>query len=206
MEDWDQLIDNGYKEITYGNIRKNMYLISPDGKIFSKYKASRESESNFLSPKPDRDGYLELALRTENNKPRFFKIHQLVALTYLGCPPGNMKDPTVNHKDGNILNNHYFNLEWMERSVNSSIRENKGTGELNHEAKLTEVQVEEICNLLINSNLTFKQIAELYGVNKSTVNNIKRHKNWKYITDKYDFSCRKSIRVNGRFRSANMSL
>lgn len=65
MEDWDQLIDNGYKEITYGNIRKNMYLISPDGKIFSKYKASRENESNFLSPKPDRDGYLELALRTE---------------------------------------------------------------------------------------------------------------------------------------------
>lgn len=205
-QDLDQLMDDNFKEITYDNIRKDMYFISPTGDIFSKYKASRKSKSNFLSPKLDKYGYLVIALRTEENKPRFFTIHQLVALTYLGCPPDYMKDPTVNHKDGNRLNNHYSNLEWIERSVNSSIRKNKGYGVLNHEAKLTEIQVEEICELLINSALTLEQIGRLYGVNKSTIHHIKCHKSWKYITNKYVFSCRKSIRVNGRFNCINTNL
>lgn len=67
-QDLDQLMDDNFKEITYDNIRKDMYFISPTGDIFSKYKASRKSKSNFLSPKLDKYGYLVIALRTEENK------------------------------------------------------------------------------------------------------------------------------------------
>jgi len=50
----------------------------------------------------------------------------LVAIFFIGPPPVDLKDPTVNHIDGNITNNHFTNLEWMERGKNSSIRLNKG--------------------------------------------------------------------------------
>ena len=35
--------------------------------------------------------------------------------------------------------------------------------------------------------MPFKQIAEKYQVHDSTINNIKNKKNWKEITEKYDF-------------------
>lgn len=194
------LVDNKYKEITYGNIRKNMYFISPDGKIFSTYL------KDFMIPRPDKDGYLEIGIRTNENKQKFFKIHKLVALTFIGEPPSNIKDPTIDHIDSNKLNNHYSNLRWIERGTNSSIRKNTCIGELNHEAKLNEKQVEEICDLLLNTEFTFKQIAEIYNVDKSTINNIKCHKNWKNVTKKYDFSCRKTIREKGVFKCINTNI
>ena len=115
-----------------------------------------------------------------------------------------MKDPTINHIDGNILNNHYSNLEWIERSTNSSIRKNKGQGENNHEAKLTAADVQKICELLINSNLTIKEISDIYKVHKSTIHKIKKKETWKTITSLYNFDCRAVIRnERGQFQSVN---
>ena len=74
----------------------------------------------------------------------------------------------------------------------------------NHEAKLNENQVHEICNLLVNSDLTFEEIGKRYNVDKSTINNICRKKNWKNITKDYDFSCRITIRNSkGQFQVIN---
>jgi predicted XRE-type DNA-binding protein len=98
-----------------------------------------------------------------------------------------MKDPTVDHIDGNITNNHYKNLRWLERGENSSCRVNKGQGELNHEAVLTEQQVHKICKLLQEGNMSLHQIGQLFGVSKSTISNIKRKKNWTHIVNQYNF-------------------
>ena len=71
----------------------------------------------------------------------------------------------------------------------------------------TDEQVEEICNLLINTELSYQEIGNMFSVEKSTINNIKNHKNWKYITSKYDFSCREVIRDElGRFRQINTNI
>ncbi len=43
------------------------------------------------------------------------KIHILVALYFIDNP-NNLE--TVNHKDGNKLNNHYKNLEWLTLKQN----------------------------------------------------------------------------------------
>lgn len=43
-------------------------------------------------------------------------VHRLVALTYLGPPPA--PGMQVNHRDGNKLNNHWENLEWMTAKEN----------------------------------------------------------------------------------------
>lgn len=139
------------------------------------------------------------------NSKKYFRVTTLVAFAYIGEPPKTLKDPTINHIDGNILNNHYSNLEWVERGVNSSIRNNKGQGELNHEAKLTKEQVVEICELLVNTNLSYKEICNRFNITKSAISLIKNQKTWKEITSQYDFSCRINIRnEKGQFENINI--
>lgn len=174
----DKIMPN-YKMLTCKDIKKNLYQINEHGQIYSNYLGRK------LTPKKDKDGYMVFDLRKENGGSSTFRVAALVLLTFAGNPPQNMKDPTVNHIDGNIGNNCVCNLEWMERGLNSSIRKNKGVGEQNHEAKLTENQVIKICKLLIDGSLSYKEISKIFGVSKSTINNIARGDNWKYITCKY---------------------
>lgn len=185
--------------ICYKNVKEGLYLIDEYGNIYSKYK------KDFLSPSKDKDGYLRIKLSggSRNNKC-YARVATLVAWTYIGPPSSLIQDPTINHKDGNILNNHFSNLEWIERSKNSSIRLNKGIGENNHEAKLTEQQVHEICHLLIDTNLSYQEICNKYNITKSTISAIKTQKHWKDITKQYDFSCRQVIRnEKGQFENIN---
>lgn len=167
------------KILKYKNV-KPIYKIDENGNIYSEYK------KDYLKPKKDKDGYLEISLAGKN-KTIFVRIATLVAYNFIGNPPVNMEDPTIDHIDNNRLNNYYKNLRWIERSKNSSIRKNKGIGELNHESKLTENQVFRICELLMENKLTLKEIADLFNVSKYTINNIKMKKNWIYITNKYNF-------------------
>lgn len=60
-------------------------------------------------------GYKEVLLYL-NNKPKYVTIHRLVALAFLSNPENK---PTVNHKDGNKLNNYVGNLEWATYQENN---------------------------------------------------------------------------------------
>ena len=182
------------KQIKYRDI-KPIYFIDEYGNIYSKYK------KDFLKPKKDKNGYLNIGLAAKN-KTIYVRVATLVAYCFIGKPPKTIKNITVDHIDGNILNNHYTNLRWLERSTNSSIRKNrnKSSGELNHEAKLTEKEVLEISELLMEDKLSLKQIGNIYNVSKYTISNIKRKVNWTTVTKNYTFP--KSIvkrNSNGRF-------
>lgn len=98
-----------------------------------------------------------------------------------------MIDPTIDHKDGNKQNNYRKNLRWLERGDNAKCRKKKGIGSQNPAAILNEENVVEICNLLSNTPMSLQQIANKYNVHKSTISKIKRKKNWRHITNKYDF-------------------
>lgn len=169
------------KQIKYKDV-KPIYFIDEFGNIYSKYK------KDFMKPKKDKNGYLSITL-SGFNKTIYVRIATLVIYSFVGKPPKIIQDPTVDHIDGNILNNHYTNLRWLERSVNSSIRKNRGksSGELNHEAKLTKKQVLEISELLVEDKLSLKQIGDIYNVSKSTISNIKRKVNWIDTTRNYTF-------------------
>ena len=189
------------KPVIYKNVKRGLYLIDEYGNIYSNYK------KDFLIPNKDKDGYLKIKLSGgSKNNHCYTRIATLVGYHFLGKPPQNLKDPTINHIDGNITNNYYKNLEWIERGTNSSIRNNKGEGETNHEAKLTTKQVQEICDLLLKTDLTYEQIASKYNTKKNTIADIKNHKTWKTITKQYDFSCRQLIRENGKFKTVNLNL
>lgn len=180
----DNIIYNNciFVELNFKNVKRNMYYINSKGDIYSTYL------KDLLSQNRDKYGYKSVSLQTIDGKRTTCHVHTLVMYTFKGNPPINLKDPTVDHIDGNLLNNTPKNLRWIERGENSSIRKIKPNGELNGQSVLTESEVLEICDLLLENKLTLKQIGDMYGVEKSTISNIKRKKTWGYLTKDFDFT------------------
>ena len=78
------------------------YKIFENGDVYSNFtKKFLKTDIN--------NGYASVTLFI-NKKPFRIKVHRLVALLWLDENKENK--PTINHKDGNKLNNHYTNLEY----------------------------------------------------------------------------------------------
>jgi len=78
------------------------YKINSNGDIWSNKLKRR------LDPPTDKDGYQRIGL-WKNQVQRKYRVHRLVALNFIPNPENK---PTVNHIDGDILNNNVSNLEW----------------------------------------------------------------------------------------------
>lgn len=65
-----------------------------------------------LKPNKTKCGYLQVGL-SKNNSLMSYTVHTLVAVAFI---PNTENKPTVNHKDGNKLNNNDWNLEWATKS------------------------------------------------------------------------------------------
>lgn len=101
------------------------YLVSASGDVYSyKRKVVRK-----LTPRVNIWGYVTVALRRPDKTKLTAFVHRLVAYAWLGeCPPNKEE---INHKDGNKLNNHYSNLEWVTKKENQQHRRhvlNKNNG------------------------------------------------------------------------------
>ena len=94
---------------------KQMYFINEYGVVFSTYN------NDVLKQSKDRDGYLSLSLRKKNNETTKQRVATLVAYSFIGSPPLDMEDPTVDHIDKDRTNNHFSNLRWIERGENARI-------------------------------------------------------------------------------------
>ncbi len=79
------------------------YIVFENGDIYSNYVG------RLLKPDVTIHGYKQVTLYI-NGHSRRVKVHKLVALLWLGEQPEDK--PTINHKDGSKLNNHYSNLEY----------------------------------------------------------------------------------------------
>lgn len=86
---------------------EGLYAITKDGQVWS-YR-----RNIFLRP-TTRKGYLAVYL-SRNGKGKTFYIHRLVALAYVPNPD-NLE--TVDHIDGNKMNNNVDNLQWLSRINN----------------------------------------------------------------------------------------
>lgn len=175
-----QVEDYKIYPINVCNILTGYYGITSDGCIYNlkRRKPMRATD--------DADGYYKISLCTNEmvgneHKRRTFRVSKLVMLVFGGNPPEDMIDATVDHIDGNKKNNNVSNLRWLERAVNSSVKVNVANGERNGSAKLTDSDVIAIRDLLSNGQHTLKQIGDMFGVSKSTINNINRNVNWKHI-------------------------
>ncbi len=89
------------------------YFITEDGDVISFKKYGNKSWRK-LKPRIQKNGYVFVIL-SKNGKHFKKIIHRLVSLAFLPNPENK---PQVNHIDGNKLNNHYTNLEWITASEN----------------------------------------------------------------------------------------
>jgi hypothetical protein len=98
------------KYINIEEIEK-FYRIEEDGTIFSLRK------NRYLLPSFNTAGYLFVNLTTspDGKNGTLYSVHRIVATKYLGQCPENLE---TSHKDGNKLNNHYTNLEYLSHAKN----------------------------------------------------------------------------------------
>lgn len=153
-----------------------LYQVSNTGKVKSLIKGI------ILKGCPDKNGYLRVLLYNKNRK--LFGIHRLVINTFIE----NVNSyPTVNHINGNKLDNSLNNLEYMSFVDNLKHAHTTGLygniiGENNVSCKLTEKQVLEIRRRYIpNSRGLVPSIAKEYGVDRSIIYDIINRKTWKHI-------------------------
>lgn len=92
------------------------YKISNYGKVMT------AKTGRILSPAIDMCGYERVCL-FKMDRHRRYKVHRLVAITFIPNPNGKEQ---VNHKDGNKRNNSVDNLEWVTHKEN--MRHAKATG------------------------------------------------------------------------------
>ena len=85
------------------------YTIFTNGIIISSWR------NNELTPCLDNDGYLIVTLYN-GKKGLTQKLHRLLAQAFI---PNPLNKKTVNHKDGNKLNNELSNLEWNTQGENN---------------------------------------------------------------------------------------
>lgn len=85
------------------------YQVSQSGDIYSK-------RSGRILKHKSNGVYKNISLH-KNSKGYYRYIHRLVAEAFCENPHSK---PMVNHKDGNKLNNHFSNLEWVTKGENQA--------------------------------------------------------------------------------------
>lgn len=162
-----------YEVSTFGNVK----ALAKD--VIDKNGVHHNKKEKILKPCPW-GGYLMVVLH--GNKNKTITVHRLVATAFIPNPENK---PQINHKDGNKLNNHISNLEWVTHQENMqhafTTKLNRGRiGTENAKAKITEKEVIEIRKLSDEGKIG-KEIAAVFNLNTSTVNRIISRKYWKHV-------------------------
>lgn len=92
------------------------FIRSVEGKTtYSKLHGERHWKSRILKGRGDSIKTGKRVQLWKDGKSKDWLVARLVAITFIGFPP---KGFTVNHKDGNRLNNNIENLEWCSLEDN----------------------------------------------------------------------------------------
>lgn len=149
-EIWREIEQTGYEVSNFGRIRHGDRILA----------GSRHS-----------DGYIFINIKGSQTP-----IHRLVANVFI---PNPKHLPEVNHKDGNKMNNSVTNLEWVTRSENQKHAAKNGLqprGLPTYKGKFTDEQRENIKVLWNSGEYSRREIAKLYGVSHTCINDILNNK------------------------------
>lgn len=144
---------------------RGWYEVSDYGRVRRAVTApaqGRTTPGKILKPFVDADGYAQVGL----------------------CVGGTSTNVKVHHKDGDKLNNHPSNLEWVTLAENTRHAFGAGlcdnTGQKHGMAKLSDFGA-RVIRRLCPSSLAQREIAAAFGVSQATVSNICRGIGWKGV-------------------------
>lgn len=131
--------------------------------------------------KPGNRGYAALALYYNAKMSKRIVVHRLVAKAFI---PNPKDKPQINHKDGNKLNNHVNNLEWVTCSENHYHAYSMGfrshlVGNNAPNNKLMEPQVLEIKKL--KGKYSGRIIGRMFNISQQHVSRIHSNQAWKHL-------------------------
>ena len=177
MEIWKSIegYEGLYEVSNLGNVKSLERQVL--GKLASYTRSVKE---RILKLKTSKYGYLEVSLHKEG-KLSTKRVNRLVAIAFIN----NVNNyPQVNHIDGNKLNNHIDNLEWVtcKKNINHAVESgltNQSNDKNNH-SKLTKEDVIKI-RQLISEGMMQKDVAKLYNMSTSGIYSIYHKITWKDV-------------------------
>lgn len=115
-----------------------------------------------LSPKKTKVGYLEVQLFNNQSKGKMWRVHRLVAETFMPCDDSTLE---VNHIDENKLNNEVDNLEWCNRKYNTNYgTRNQKIGIANtYRSKISSKDIEKM-KFLRDNGVRVQEIAQMFDI------------------------------------------
>ena len=158
------------------------YEISDEGRLRSwRGRPSQKAaprRPKILKGGKDKNGYRRAVL-TKPGARKSFRIAHLVARAFL---PKRCPRLVLTHLNGKNQDDRAVNLAWRTQRENILDKIRHGTmrrGDGHPSAKLTQEQVQEIRK----AKGLLREIADEYGVAKSTIGNIKARKIWAWLED-----------------------
>jgi hypothetical protein len=150
------------------------YFVSESGGIFRDGKELSTSLTN--------KGY-KTYHGTHNRVKKHISIHRAVATLYV---PNLNNLPQVNHIDGDKLNNHYTNLEWVTNKQNRNHAMENGLHAVGinvPQCKLSEDDVKYIRENYIpkHPELGGMALSKKFGVGSAQISRIVNNKRWKHL-------------------------
>lgn len=169
---------------------EGLYAVTEDGRVWSypkNWEGGNDKEikcyhsGKWLQPRIGKKQKSYYSVHFSNNGvQKSFYIHILVAKAYV---PNPYSLPTVNHKDGSRLNNHYLNLEWCTQAENLEHARrtglNKNYGETHYKKILNWEKVREIRRKYVPYICTVTQLAKEFGVSRGTIQDVLENQIWK---------------------------
>lgn len=156
---------------------ESQYLIDEHGTIIS-LNSNKGIKEVVLKQTKGNSGYLTVVL-CKYGERKTCRVHRLVAEAFIPNLEGKQ---SVNHIDGDKTNNFYLNLEWCTPKENiQHAYANNLISNIGENAVLAKFSSEDILEIfkLYKNNFSYKDIADLYKVNKSTIGRIIRGETYK---------------------------
>lgn len=138
-----QINFNGY------TIKEDGTVLNKDGSVKLPYKAAK--------------AYYCVSLYYNGKYTKHY-VHRLIAETFI-----DGTNETVNHKDGNKLNNHVANLEWMTYSENNKHARETGLADKLYQKKWVHSDRAKMARMYKTGRYKQQELCALFGISEMTL-------------------------------------